>query len=153
MSGAEIPTGDVEIQDPFKWRVRLSDKAPEKTLVIVAVGITAFLIGVTVFKNIPLGLIGFAIIFGSTAEFWLGSLFRIDSKGASVRTGFSYSNIEWQSVKRIVRDEAGIKLSPLEKAGPMDTFRGIYLRYGKDNRESIEKAVLTFGKNCNVDVV
>jgi len=137
----------------LKWRVRLSDKAPSKTFGIIAVAIAAFLIGALLFKNITLGLIGFAIIFGSTAEFWLGSLFTIDEKGASVRTGLSYSVLEWANVKRILRDKDGIKLSPLERPGSMDTFRGVYLRFGEQNEESIERAILAFGKFSSIDVV
>lgn len=138
--------------EPYRWRVVLSDGAPQRRYAIVAVAIAAFLIGTIIFKNIVLGAIGFAIIFGSTAEFWLGSLFNVDAEGASVKTGVSVSRIEWANVKRILRDEGGIKLSPLEKSGSLDAFRGVYLRYGKDNRESVERAVLTFGKLLDTDV-
>ena len=150
--GNQTPDID-EIQAPFQWRVRLSDKEPHKLYGIVAVAIVAFLVGILLFKNITLGLIGFAIIFGSTAEFWLGSQFKIDEKGVSVRTGASFSVLEWANVKRVVRDSNGIKLTPLENAGTMDAFRGVYLRYGKDNKDSIERAVLTFGKISDFDVV
>ena len=153
MPGTETSESSQEIGAPFIWRVRLSDKAPSKVIGIVAAGVAAFLIGEIVFKNFTLGLIGFAIIFGSTAEYWLGSVFQLDEKKASVRTGASYSVIEWTDVKRICKDEGGIKLSPLESAGTMDAFRGVYLRFGDDNREAIEKAVLTFGKLSNIDVV
>jgi len=153
MLGANPAESDREMETPFRWRVRLSDRAPHKVFGIVAAGVAAFLIGEFLFKNIALGLIGFAIIFGSTAEFWLGSVFTLDEKKASVRTGASYSVIEWSDVKRVWRDEGGIKLSPLESAGAMDSFRGVYLRYGDGNREAIEEAVLTYGKLSNIDVV
>ena len=70
-----------------------------------------------------------------------------------MRTGLSFSSMEWDEVKRVISDEKGIKLSPLEKDGAMDAFRGIYLRFGKDNRNQIERAVQTFGKNSKRDVV
>ncbi len=59
----------------------------------MAVGVVAFLVGAILFRNLAQGLIGFAIIFGSTAEFWLGtSVVSIDEKQATlVRTGFSLS--------------------------------------------------------------
>jgi len=153
MSGAEPEVDGKENLEAIRWRIRLSDKEPQKTIVIGAVGILAFLVGTLVFKNPLLGLVGFAIIFGSTAEYWLGTTFSIDQKGATVRTGFSISAIEWADVKRVIRDEGGIKLSPLENSGTMDAFRGVYLRYGRDNRESIDRAVLIFGKFSDNDVV
>ena len=150
MSGDEVVD---EKAEAIRWRIRPSDNAPRKTLVIGAAGILAFLIGAILFRNLLLGLVGFAIIFGSTAEFWLGTSFSIDEKRATVRTGFSLSAMEWADVKRVLRDSGGIKLSPLEKPGSLDAFRGVYLRFGKDNRESIERAVLTFGKLSDNDVV
>ena len=82
MSGAEPESNANEKAEAIRWRVRLSDNAPQKTFVILAVGLLAFLVGAILFRNIVLGLVGFAIIFGSTAEFWLGSSYKIDEKGA-----------------------------------------------------------------------
>jgi len=115
--------------------------------------VAAFAIGTFLFRNVPLGIIGFAIILGSTAEFWLGTQFTVDEKGASVRTGLNLTAIEWPNVKRIVRGSDGIKLSPLDKPGTMDAFRGVYLRYGKDNKDTVEEAVLVFGRLGNWDLV
>ena len=153
MSGDDASELAPEKVESLKWRVRLGDGAPQKTVAIFAAGILAFGIGTILFRNPVLGLLGFAIIFGSTAEFWLGSSFSLSQKGATVRTGFSLSAIEWADVKRVVRDSGGIKLSPLEATGAMDAFRGVYLRFGSDNREDIERAVLQFGKFSDIDVV
>jgi len=153
MSGAE-QEGEVQKNlEAFSWRVRPSDHAPGKTLGVAFAAILAFGVGTFLFKDIYLGLIGFAIIFGSTAEFWLGTAFRIDDAGATARTGLSISTIKWDDVKRVVRDARGIKLSPLEQPGKLDAFRGVYLRYGDENRDSIERAVITFGKRSDDDVV
>ena len=153
MPGAEESFDSQEIPEAIRWRVRLSDKAPMKMPMIVIMALLAFALGVFLFKNPLLGIIGFAMMFGSTAEFWLGSTFSIDDKRATARTGFSFSAMEWNEVKRIIPDAGGIKLSPLDRAGPMDAFRGIYLRFGKDNRERIERSVLTFGKHIERNVV
>jgi len=152
MTGDEQPEKEAEKSEAIRWSVRPSASDPTKTVVIGAAGILAFGVGAFLFRNPVLGVVGFAIIFGSTAEFWLGTSFSIDEKKATVRTGISVSVIEWTDVKRIVQDAGGIRLSPLEKAGTMDAFRGVYLRYGKENRESIERAVLTFGKTSDTDV-
>jgi hypothetical protein len=153
MTGAEPEPERFEKSEAIRWRIRLSDRDPRKTWVIWAAGVLAFSVGALVFKNPLLGIVGFAIIFGSTAEFWLGSAFSIDEKGASVRTGFSISAMEWRDVKRVIKDSGGIRLSPLEQPGTMDAFRGVYLRYGNENREHIEKAVLKFGQLSTNHVV
>ena len=153
MTGAEPNSVAEEDVEPLRWNVRPAKGSPQKTVLIFAVGLLAFGLGTLLFRNVLVGAIGFAIIIGSTAEFWLGSSFSIDEKGATVRTGFSLSGLEWTDVKRVWKDAGGIKLSPLSKPGTMEAFRGVYLRYGSDNRESIEKAVLTFGKLSANDVV
>jgi len=131
--------------DAFEWRVRLSDKAPEKRAGVFAAAALAAAVGWFVFRTPVMGGIGFAIILGSTAEYWLGSSFRLDERGASSRTGFSLASIEWANVKRLIREKQGIRLSPLETPGTMDAFRGVFLRYGEGNQKEIEGAVLRFG--------
>jgi len=153
MPGDKPINADKEKSEAFRWRVRPSDKAPQRVAVIVAVAVLAFLAGTIVFRNLYLGVVGFAIIFGSTAEFWLGTSFSVDEERATVRTGLSVTAIAWSDVKRVIKDSGGIKLSPLAKSGTMDAFRGVYLRYGDNNRECIEGAVLKFAKFSDNDVV
>lgn len=146
MTGDDARFDAGQSDESIRWRVRLSDREPRKTVAVFAVAILAFLVGALVFRNVVLGCVGFAIILGSTAEFWLGTSFSVDDKKATVRTGFSTSVMEWKDVKRVARDSGGIRLSPLTRAGMLDAFRGVYLRYGRDNKESIERAVVAFGK-------
>ena len=153
MSGASEQIEDSKISEAIRWRVRLSDKAPQKSWAIGTCALLAFVVGTFLFRNVGLGVVGFAIISGSTAEFWLGTSFQIDKKGATVRTGLSVAVIDWSDVKRVLFDANGIKLSPLEDAGTMDAFRGVYLRYGAGNQERIERAVLNFGKLSDKHVV
>ena len=99
----------------------------------------------TFLVNVLLGAAGFAIILASTAEYWLGTKYKLDAKGASARTGVSLTSIEWGDVKRVVTDSEGIKLTPLEKEGRMEAFRGVFLRFGREDRERILNSVRTLG--------
>jgi hypothetical protein len=106
----------------------------------------AFVLGLLLFRNVLFGLIGFAIILAATAEFWLGLSYKVDSRGASVRCGLSLSALDWSDVKRAVADNEGIKLSPLAAPSRLDSFRGVFLRYGAE-RESVEQAVRRYLPN------
>lgn len=139
-------SGVREQGESFRWRVRLSDKAPQKRAGVVVAAVFAMALGWFAFKSPLMGIAGFAIIFGSTAEYWLGTTFKVDEKGASARTGLSLVSMDWTDVKRLIWEKNGVRLSPLENAGTMDAFRGVFLRYGDDNREDIERAVLNFGE-------
>jgi hypothetical protein len=128
--------------EAFRWRVRLSDKAPGKLWVIWAVAVGAGLVGTLVYENPLLGLLGFAIILAATAEFWFGVNYTVDENGASSRIGPSLSRIEWENVRRVVTSEEGVKLSPLVNAeSRLDAFRGVFLRFGGENRERVLDAV------------
>src|SRR5437899_349552 len=102
--------------ESFRWRVRLSDKAPHKRWVVGLCAIAAGLLGYG-FGGPLMGLAGFAIILGSTVEFWLGSRYSIDEKGVSAKTGLSVSSMEWGEVRRLTWGNDGVRLSPLANAG------------------------------------
>lgn len=104
-------------------------------VLLVAVGV--LLAGVLLLREALLGVIGFAIILGSTAEYWLGTSYRVDSKGAGKRCGLSVSGIAWEDVKRVLVQADGVLLSPLPEGGSrMDVFRGVRLQFA-DNRDSV----------------
>jgi hypothetical protein len=103
-------------------------QAPVKAYGILAAAVVAFAAGTLLLKQPVFGLIGFAIILGSTADYWLGTSYRLDETGASSRCGLSVSSIAWADVKRVMKDGHTIKLSPLETASRVDPFRGVLLK-------------------------
>lgn len=136
----EIPENPAESM-PVSWRVRGSDLAPGKLPVVAVVTALAFAGGLFLAHSLLLGLLGSAMILAATAEFWLGTVFKLDEEGASSRTGLSTSRVLWKDVKRAVVTPVGIKLSPLESSSRLAPFRGIFLRFGKEDRVRIEQAV------------
>jgi hypothetical protein len=133
--------------ESITWRVRLSDNEPWKQWVIWAVAVGVFIFGMVVYRRPLLGILGSVMILAATAEFWLGTVFKIDQEGASSRTGLSYARILWKDVKRAVVTGTGIKLSPLEESTRMAPFRGVFLRFGSEDRVRIEAAVRSLGGN------
>ena len=133
-----------DVNDAFRWNVRPSDKEPTKKWGVLVGSLAIFALGMFVFSSVLLGLLGFAIIVASTAEFWLGTSYKLDKDGASVRCGFSYSEMRWNEVKRVMTTPDGLKLSPLGAATRMDSFRGIFLKFGDQSKEQI----LDFVRRC-----
>lgn len=146
-SAQSVAETSTAVPETIAWRVRLSDNEPWKRWVILAFAVGAFAVGILVYKRPLLGLIGSVMILAATAEFWLGTAYKLDSEGASSRTGLSYARILWKDVKRAVVTGAGIKLSPLEETTRMAPFRGVFLRFGREDRVRIEAAVRTLGGN------
>lgn len=138
-------TGD-ENGESISWSVRPYEKAPAKRYVIFAIALVAMAFGVFIYGQPLLGVVGFAIILGSTVDFWIGSSYKVDASGATSRTGLSISSIRWEDVKRVVVGAEEVKVSPLEDGGSrMDAFRGVVLKLNTDNRTQVIDAVKQFG--------
>ena len=131
MSGAEL--------DPLKWDVRLSEGEPWKRTVVWIVAVVAATLGWAIMRSPLFAVIGAGAVLGSTAEYWMPIRNRIDALGAHVRVGMSTTSMDWESVKRIVLADEGVKLSPLEKSGGMSAFRGVFLRFGTHREEILDR--------------
>jgi hypothetical protein len=107
----------------------------------------ALVAGIVLVHSLLLGLLGSAMILAATSEFWLGTVYKLDEQGASSRTGLSYTRILWKDVKRAVLTPIGVKLSPLEETTRLAPFRGVFLRFGGEDRVRIEADVRRLGGN------
>lgn len=128
----------------LEWRAKPGRDHPSARLVLGAACAIAFIAGVWIFRSPILGIAGVTAILLSTAEAWLGAKLRLDAKGARSQVGASVSAIEWAEVRRVVRLNGGVLLTPLEKSGRMDAFRGVFVRYGAENRLEVEEAIRRF---------
>lgn len=109
----------------------------KKRLAIFGVALFAMAIGLFVFRQPLLGLLGLAMILGATADHWLGTRFTLDAKGATAKTGLSVTAMEWKDVRRILEQGREIRLSPLESPSTLDSFRGVGLVPTAENREAV----------------
>lgn len=133
--------------ESLSWRVRPSDWAPQKRWSVLIAAVLVFLVGTTLMQNLVLGVIGTAVVLASTAEFWLGTNFRLDAKGAKSRCGISLTEMEWTAVKRAAKDADGVKLSPVAGTGRLSAFRGVFLKYGDQPPGRIEDFVRRYLPN------
>ncbi len=145
-SSGTSTSGDCE---SFSWAVRLSDKAPNKRYVVLAVALLAGAVGILIFRSPLFGFLGFAIIVLSTAEFWLGTRFKIGSNGISSKTGLSLTSIEWVDVKRILVEGETVRFSPLPAPSRADVFRGVVVHMSDQSHAPVYEAI---EKYANDDV-
>lgn len=132
-----------------KWSIKPWREAPHKLAIIFGFAIIAGIFGGLFLRSPVLAGAGFAIILGSTAEFWLGSSYKVDGKGATARTFLSVSSMEWTEVKRVILGSDYVKLSPLAEAGRLDPFRGILLKLDESTKEPVLEIIRA---RCGDDV-
>ena len=123
--------------DRLLWTVRLSDGTPHRRTAIFVVALAAAALGWFGFGHPFWGILGFAMILGSTAEHWLGSRFQLDAEGARARTGPSVTAMGWNEVRRILVKGKEVRLSPLERASTLDAFRGVALLTTPENEMDV----------------
>lgn len=131
--------------ESISWTVRPLKERPMTVAAIFFVACIGFGIGVAFFSRPLMGLLGFAMILGSTMDHWLGSSYSVDSRGARCRVGPSVTELRWENLRRVLFSDRTIKLSPLETTGRLDAFRGVILRTTPVNHDQVMEFVRKHG--------
>lgn len=131
--------------EPLVWKDVPMKRDPKKGWIILSVALGALAFGIWTFQSGMLGLIGFAIIVLTTAEFWLGVRYEINSVGAKRKVGVSVTEMTWDAVKRIVWSDDSVLLSPLSQDGRLGPFRGVCLRFPAADRPRVLEALKIHG--------
>lgn len=135
-AGDEKVQGAAEEAEPLTWQIHFGALSPKRRAVCGIACVFAGVMGYLLTSNALVGILGVAAIFASTAEMFLPASYELNHRGASVRLGLSRTEIEWESVKRLLPQPGGIRLSPLEKSSRLDEFRGVLLRFS-GNEEAV----------------
>ena len=115
--------------ETLTWSVDLGSFRPGRRFIVLGIALLVAFIGLQMGGPL-LGAIGLLVVLVSTAELFLPLKYRVDAEGAQVRCGLSVTAIPWSNVRRLIPMADGVRLTPLEKPGRLDEFRGVYLRYG-----------------------
>jgi hypothetical protein len=135
-SDLEPGPGRADAAAPLVWAAPVPEARRRKRWAVLLVAAAVFLIGTLAYGHIWLGLFGAMAILGSTNEVLFTARYRLDAKSARSRVGLSVNEIAWPSVRRVIPDAEGVRLSPLPKESRLDAFRGVYLRFA-GNREEV----------------
>jgi hypothetical protein len=134
MSFAESPASRGE---EIRWNVRPGSEQPGKLAVVFVAAVSSAAIGYLLTNAVALAIAGFGLILGATAEFWLGTSFRLTAKFAQSRCGLSLTELAWSDVKRVIVTGSRVKLSPLENSSRLDAFRGVTLKTTRENEAAV----------------
>lgn len=123
---------------PLTWRVHLLREEPKKLLFVLPIVGVGLLVSYLMFHNLVFLAATLFLFASSLAEYLFPIRYTLDERGATMRTLFNKTFIEWDRVKKYYLDERGIKLSPLAHQGRLEAFRGVYLRFGARRDEVVE---------------
>lgn len=112
------------------WKVHLLRDNPKKMLPIIPVPILSILICYAIFHSVFYMMVVAALFIIALSDFLFPIRYEITNRDAASFALFSRSRIEWAAVKKYYIDDSGIKLSPFENRSRLESYRGVYLRFG-----------------------
>jgi len=125
----------------LEWTVHLAPLTPGKTLRALLL-IMAAAVGVgAIWGSVLPGAVAFALLVLGTSEYFLPLRFRLTADGAIARGLTSCRRMRWASVRRVISDDGGIKISPLARGSRLEPFRGIYLRFPREEPRTRERVL------------
>lgn len=83
------------------------------------------------------GVIGAVVLVLSLYNHFFPSYYRLDESGAEVRILLSKRRRKWDFFRSYYADNIGVMLSTFTYASRLDSFRGMNLRFSKENREAV----------------
>mgnify|MGYP005836108853 CR=1 FL=1 len=119
----------------LRWRVHLARRRARQAAVavgVIALGAVAAGVG---FRSVVLGLLAAALLVASVGDFLFPLTYTLDAQGASVRGLWGRRHLPWHRVRRVARDELGVKLSPLAGPSRLEAYRGIYCWFAGNEAE------------------
>jgi hypothetical protein len=111
----------------MEWRVHLARRRPGQAaaaLVVIAAGSVCAAIG---FRGWWAGALAAIVMVGSVGDFLFPIRYVIGDAAVEARGLLLRRRVAWTQVRRVVRDELGVKLSTLRRPSRLEAYRGIYL--------------------------
>ena len=118
------------------WTIRRADEDKDKLQklkIILAIGVVLAITFAIATKSIVLPLLGLAMLFASTSEFFLGKKYTL----AETMAKAGPNEISWTSVKSVHVTPDMIYLSPFESESKLDAFRGVKLNIQNVSMENV----------------
>lgn len=138
------PTAETSLPaetDVRVWKIHRLREEPGRAPVVAGAYAVAAGLGWMIFVHpLPVILLLLALT-GAVAEYIFPITYRLTNRGAHSGCGLSQLFISWDDVRRATHGKDGIHLSPFSGPHPLDSFRGVRLRYGTEDAESVLETV------------
>ena len=120
----------------MQWSLHLARRQPRKAAAALALIAAAAVAAGYGFRSPILGLLAGALLIASISDFLFPLAFVLTDDGVAVRGLLHRRRMAWSQVRRVARDELGVKLSPLSRRSRLDAYRGIYVWF-EGNSEDV----------------
>jgi len=122
------------------WTVHLARRQPRRTAALLFVIVAASIAAAYGFGSGFWGLLALALLVASVSDFLFPVRYSIGPEGVEVRGPIHRRRMTWQQVRRVAKDDRGVKLSPLSRPSRLEAYRGIYLWFA-DNADAVMASI------------
>ena len=129
-----MPKDDWRLQ----WTVHLARRHPARALAAVVLVAAAAVCAGIGFGGWWVGLLAGGLLVVAISDFLFPVRYVMDAEGVSARGLVLRRRMGWGQVRRVKRDELGVKLSPLTRPSRLEAYRGIYLWFEMNADEVME---------------
>lgn len=117
---------------------------PARERPVAAVVVSILILGVIylVYSSMHNGLmvlIGILIFFLSLSTFYFPTTYTVDEKKVVIKYLYTVKERNTSAFRTVYPGRRGILLSPFLEPSRLENYRGFYLRYGKDNKDEIDR--------------
>ena len=120
----------------LEWTIHLARRRPRQAAAVVGVVAAGSLAAGYGFRSVVLGVLAAFLLVGAISDYLFPVRYTITPGGIDVRGPLHRRRMAWQQVRRVVRDQHGVKLSPLPAPSRLQAYRGIYLWFA-DNADDV----------------
>ncbi len=132
----------------LRWSIHLARKYPVKLACIIS--LIALVSAAAYFAvGLALSVGAVLVLLGSLADFLFPVTYVLTTDGAACNMLFKSSRIRWERVKHCYVDAKGIKLSPLDRISKLEAFRGVYLRFNRNDEQVAEVVKSLWREQCS----
>jgi hypothetical protein len=119
----------------LEWSVHMGRGRPWKLAAGVAAILAACAAAFFLLQNPITPIVIAFVLLAALGDLFFPMHFRITTEGAYRRNFVSSAGIRWKDVRKCYLGPDGIKISPLGRRSRLEPFRGIYLHFGKIDRD------------------
>lgn len=127
--------------ESLQWKSHPARERPLATVFVVVFILIIFYFVYDISDNFLMVVMAFFIFFLALTTFFFPTTYTVDDRKVTIKYLFTLKERNLSAFRSVYPGLRGILLSPFLGPTRLENFRGFYLRYGKDNKEEIDKTL------------
>ena len=122
----------------MQWTIHLARGRPRRAIGALGIAAAGAVCAGVGFGSVWVGMLAAGLLLAAISDFLFPIRYRMTEEGMEARGLVMRRRMGWSQVKRVVKDELGVKLSPLAWPSRLEAYRGIYCWFAENADEVME---------------